>query len=120
MDLTPDHAAASRVNLLLAEAQRLRAQNEQLQQAVTSHAVIDQAIGALAVLGQLPPEECWRVLRDVSQRANVKLRAVSEHVLAFAQGGDLPEAERDELRRAIARYRRLAAVTAPAEPSPTP
>nr|WP_306317630.1 MULTISPECIES: ANTAR domain-containing protein [unclassified Streptomyces] len=87
------------------ENARLRAENAQLKRAVTSHAVVDQAIGVVVVLGRIPPEDAWRVLRDVSQRANVKLRLVAEHILTFADGGDPPpERERLELRRAVDRY----------------
>jgi hypothetical protein len=93
---------------LAAEYDRLVAENQQLQRAVTSHAVIDQAIGAVVVLGQIAPEEAWRALRDVSQRTNTKLRTVAEHILDYAQGGALPEEERIELGRAIVRYRRCA------------
>ncbi|MEU6324529.1 ANTAR domain-containing protein [Streptomyces sp. NPDC047009] len=79
------------------EYERLGEENEQLQRAVTSHAIVDQAIGALVVLGRIPPEEAWRALRDVSQRTNTKLRVVAEDVLKFAQGGTLPNVELDEL-----------------------
>ncbi|EGX58150.1 hypothetical protein SZN_19290 [Streptomyces zinciresistens K42] len=91
---------------LATENERLERECEQLRRAVASHAVVDQALGAVVALGQIAPEEAWRALRDVSQRTNTKLRTVAEHVLAFAQGAELPEAERLELRRAIARYRR--------------
>ncbi|MFJ4582634.1 ANTAR domain-containing protein [Streptomyces echinatus] len=91
---------------LASEYHRLQDETDQLRRAVTSHAVIDQAIGALVVLGQIAPEEAWRALRDVSQRTNVKLRTVAEHVLAYVQGGTLPESERLELGKAIVRYRR--------------
>ncbi|MEV6115332.1 ANTAR domain-containing protein [Streptomyces sp. NPDC052109] len=93
---------------LAAEYDRLVTENEQLRQAVSSHAVIDQAIGAVVVLGQIAPEEAWRALRDVSQRTNTKLRTVAEHILDYAQGGALPEPERIELGQAIDRYRRCA------------
>ncbi|MFJ4328598.1 ANTAR domain-containing protein [Streptomyces tricolor] len=96
---------------LASEYHRLQEENEQLQRAVTSHAVIDQAIGAVVVLGQIAPEEAWRALRDVSQRTNVKLRTVAEHILAYAQGGALPEPERLELGKAIIRYRRCGQTT---------
>lgn len=89
---------------LALENERLETECGQLEQAVSSHAVVDQAIGAVVVLGRMAPEEAWRVLRDVSQRTNTKLRAVAEHVMAFTQGVELPEPERIELRRAIARY----------------
>ncbi|MGW4598230.1 ANTAR domain-containing protein [Streptomyces sp. NPDC004457] len=91
---------------LASEYHRLQEENRQLQRAVTSHAVIDQAIGAVVVLGRMAPEEAWRALRDVSQRTNVKLRTVAEHILAYAQGGTLPDPERTELAKAIVRYRR--------------
>ncbi|MEU6671380.1 ANTAR domain-containing protein [Streptomyces sp. NPDC046727] len=91
---------------LASEYDRLQDENRQLRRAVTSHAVIDQAIGAVVVLGRLAPEEAWRALRDVSQRTNVKLRTVAAHILAYAQGGTLPEPERNELAKAIIRYRR--------------
>ncbi|MGW7822214.1 ANTAR domain-containing protein [Streptomyces puniciscabiei] len=93
---------------LAAEYDRLVTENEQLRRAVVSHAVIDQAIGAVVVLGRIAPEEAWRALRDVSQRTNTKLRTVAEHVLDYAQGGTLPEPERVELGKAIIRYRRCA------------
>lgn len=93
---------------LTTEYDRLQVENRQLQRAVTSHAVIDQAIGALVVLGRMAPEDAWRALRDVSQRTNVKLRTVAEHLLEYSQGGTLPEPERLELGRAITRYRRCA------------
>ena len=90
---------------LAVENDRLEAECAQLEQAVSSHAVVDQAIGAVVVLGRIAPEEAWRVLRDVSQRTNTKLRVVAEHVMAFTQGAELPQPERIELQRAIARYR---------------
>ncbi|MBV2356732.1 ANTAR domain-containing protein [Streptomyces sp. J2-1] len=92
---------------LVAQGEALRAETAQLRRAVTSHAVIDQAVGAVVVLGRIAPEEAWRALRDTSQTTNTKLRAVAEHVLDFAQGGELPDPEREALYRAIARYSAL-------------
>ena len=89
---------------LAVENERLEAECVQLEQAVSSHAIVDQAIGAVVVLGRIAPEEAWRALRDVSQRTNTKLRVVAEHVMAFTQGAELPEPERVELQRAVARY----------------
>ncbi|MFI9424013.1 ANTAR domain-containing protein [Streptomyces achromogenes] len=98
---------------LAAGYDRLLEENRHLRRAVTSHAVIDQAIGAVVVLGQIAPEEAWRALRDVSQRTNVKLRTVAEHLLGYVQGGTLPEPERLELAKAIVRYRRCGGRPAP-------
>ncbi|MEU7057976.1 ANTAR domain-containing protein [Streptomyces sp. NPDC046197] len=90
---------------LAIEHEHLEEENRHLQRALTSHAVIDQAIGAVVVLGRVAPEEAWRVLRDVSQRTNTKLRILAEHILAFAQGGTLPPGEQEELGRSLDRYR---------------
>ncbi|WP_318205293.1 ANTAR domain-containing protein [Streptomyces sp. SCL15-4] len=98
---------------LASEYDRLLEENRHLRRAVTSHAVIDQAIGVVVVLGRIAPEEAWRALRDVSQRTNVKLRTVAEHVLGHVQGEDLPEPERIELVKAIVRYRRCGERSAP-------
>ncbi|MFJ9173271.1 ANTAR domain-containing protein [Streptomyces sp. NPDC102360] len=98
---------------LAKEHERLQTEVAQLKQAVTSHALVDQAIGVVVVLGRIPPEDAWRVLRDVSQRTNVKLNLVAEHLLEFARGDELPDDERAELQRAIERY---AALRPPSSP----
>lgn len=98
---------------LAKEHERLQTEVAQLKQAVTSHALVDQAIGVVVVLGRIPPEDAWRVLRDVSQRTNVKLNLVAEHLLEFAQGGLLPDDERVELQRACVRYAALRPPSAP-------
>ncbi|GGM96020.1 ANTAR domain-containing protein [Streptomyces fuscichromogenes] len=90
---------------LAAEYDRLRAETAQLRRAVTSHAVIDQAIGAVVVCGRMSPENAWEVLREVSQRTNTKLRTVAEHVLTYAQGEAVPDFDTATLRRAIDRSR---------------
>ncbi|MEU7055907.1 ANTAR domain-containing protein [Streptomyces sp. NPDC046197] len=89
---------------LVAEHERLHEELDQLQRALTSHAVIDQAIGAVVTLGRIPPEDAWCVLREVSQRTNTKVRTVAEHVLKFAQGGALSDTELEEFRRALDRH----------------
>lgn len=52
-----DQAAADKIA-------RLSEENAQMQQAVASHAVIDQALGVLAAVWQVPPPTaggcCWR------------------------------------------------------------
>ncbi|ANH90435.1 antitermination regulator [Streptomyces sp. SAT1] len=89
---------------LVAEHERLHEEIAQLQRGLTSHAVIDQAIGALVAVGRIPPDSAWRVLREVSQRTNTKVRTVAEHILKFAQGGALSDTELEELRRALGRH----------------
>ncbi|MFI9648286.1 ANTAR domain-containing protein [Streptomyces sp. NPDC052040] len=87
------------------ECERLRTENRQLKRAVDSHALVDQAIGAVVALGRIPQEEAWEVLKDVSQHTNTKMRLVAEHILKYAQGGDLPQPELEEFRRALDRNR---------------
>ncbi|MGW7049017.1 ANTAR domain-containing protein [Streptomyces avermitilis] len=63
----------------------------QLKEAVTSHAVVDQAIGVLVALGRVTPDQGWAVLREVSQHTNIKLRYVAEMILIWGHSGeDLP------------------------------
>ncbi|MER5544216.1 ANTAR domain-containing protein [Streptomyces sp. CG4] len=104
------------VTELVSDNDRLVHENQQLRRAVSSHAVIDQAVGAVVVLGRIAPEEAWRGLRDVSLRTNIKLRTFAEHILVCAQGGTFPEPQRTELGRAIARHRRCADVGGPPAP----
>ncbi|MEW1776070.1 ANTAR domain-containing protein [Streptomyces sp. NPDC086777] len=92
---------------LAVEHERLKAETAQLQQAVTSHAVIDQAIGAVVALGRIPPDQAWRVLRDLSQRTNTKLRTLAAQVLGYAQGESVPDFDPAALRRAIHRCQGL-------------
>ncbi|MGW2638108.1 ANTAR domain-containing protein [Streptomyces sp. NPDC001348] len=90
---------------LAMEHERLERERAQLKRAVTSHAVIDQAIGVVVAVGRIAPEEGWRVLRDVSQRTNTKLRTVADHILEFGQGGTLPEPILTEVKLALGGYR---------------
>ncbi|MEU0030894.1 ANTAR domain-containing protein [Streptomyces sp. NPDC006335] len=85
------------------ERERLRAENRQLRQALASHAVVDQAIGVLTVLGQIPPGDGFTVLREVSQHTNIKLTQVAEQVLNHGQGAALPDVLLGELHAALAR-----------------
>ncbi|MBB5926380.1 ANTAR domain-containing protein [Streptomyces echinatus] len=92
------------VDELVAELERVRAENRQLRQALASHAVIDQAIGVLTVLGRISPDDGFTVLREISQHTNIKLSAVAEHVLKYAQGAALPDVLLEEVRSALTRH----------------
>ncbi|MFE9454583.1 ANTAR domain-containing protein [Streptomyces sp. NPDC006739] len=89
---------------LAAELGRVRAENRQLQQALVSHAVIDQAIGVLTVLAQIAPRDGFTVLREVSQHTNTKLTQVAEEVLKHGQGAALPDVLLGQLQAALARH----------------
>ncbi|MEU0672159.1 ANTAR domain-containing protein [Streptomyces sp. NPDC006172] len=69
----------------------LEAEVGQLQRAVVSHAVVDQAIGVVVAVGHLRPEQGWEVLKEISQRTNTKLREVAEYVVQGAHCGWLPD-----------------------------
>lgn len=92
---TPEEAVAQ-------HAASLSEDNAQLQQAVRSHAVIDQAIGVLLAVGELTPDQGWHALREVSQRTNIKLRHVSELIVDWARTGRLPSEVRAELDKQVA------------------
>ncbi|WP_051856242.1 ANTAR domain-containing protein [Streptomyces sp. NRRL B-1347] len=83
------------------QVQELQDHVEQLQHAVHSHAVIDQAIGVVLAVGKLTPEEAWDVLREISMRSNTKLRIVAEHLVLWCRTDDLPAALRTELQRQL-------------------
>ncbi|MER6129795.1 ANTAR domain-containing protein [Streptomyces sp. NPDC001795] len=76
----------------------------QLKEAVTSHAVVDQAIGMLVALGHVTPDQGWEVLREVSQHANIKLRNVAELIIIWGRNGQLPNDIRVLLEDTLDRY----------------
>ncbi|WP_232838989.1 ANTAR domain-containing protein [Streptomyces triticisoli] len=82
----------------------LQKEVEQLKEAVTSHAVVDQAIGMVVALGRITPDQGWTVLKEVSQHTNVKLRNIAEMVLVWGRTGEMPEEVRAELENALDRY----------------
>ncbi|MEU9275676.1 ANTAR domain-containing protein [Streptomyces sp. NPDC048341] len=95
--------APARIDDLVHEVRQLRAEKEQLYQAVTSHAAVDQAIGVLLLIGNITPEDGFTVLREVSQRTNTKLSGIAEQIVKHAQGAALPDIVLTELRAALAR-----------------
>ncbi|KMS89221.1 MULTISPECIES: ANTAR domain-containing protein [Streptomyces] len=82
----------------------LQAEVDQLKEAMTSHAVIDQAIGMVVALGRVTPDQGWQVLKEVSQHTNIKLRNIAELILIWGRRGDIPAEVRAELEDALDRY----------------
>jgi len=76
----------------------------QLKEAVSSHAVVDQAIGMVVALGRVTPDQGWLVLKEVSQHTNIKLRNVAELILIWGRRGELPPEIRAELEDALDRH----------------
>ncbi|MFE8925566.1 ANTAR domain-containing protein [Streptomyces sp. RM99] len=83
----------------------LRAEIDQLQEAVVSHAVVDQAVGVVVTLGGLRPDQGFQVLREVSQHTNVKLRQVSEQIVDWVHSEQLSDEIRAALDKALATVR---------------
>lgn len=73
----------------------------QLEQAVVSHAVIDQACGVLMALSRCSPDQAWKLLVSLSQNSNIKARVVAEAIVAYAQGEQLPDAVRRCLKKEL-------------------
>lgn len=94
-----DQAAADKIA-------RLSEENAQMQQAVASHAVIDQAIGVLVAVWQVPPVDGWQVLREVSQSLNIKLHAVAAEVVDWPLGRPMSQPVARELEVRVERWRR--------------
>ncbi|MFJ8988794.1 ANTAR domain-containing protein [Streptomyces sp. NPDC102279] len=98
-------AAGEAVEQHMAE---LREENAQLQQAVHSHAVVDQAIGVILAVGKLAPDQGWNVLRALRQNTNTKLRHGAELLIEWARTGSLGQDIRTELERQLASCARTA------------
>ncbi|MFJ6123417.1 ANTAR domain-containing protein [Streptomyces sp. NPDC092129] len=73
----------------------------QLEQAVDSHALIDQAIGVIVAVGRLTPDTAWDLLRETSMCTNIKLRHVAELVITWGATGHLAADLREELARRL-------------------
>lgn len=82
----------------------LQEEVHQLKEAVTSHAVVDQAIGMVVALARVTPDQGWAVLREVSQHTNIKLRNIAEMIVVWGRTGELPPEIRAELEDTLDRY----------------
>ncbi|KOV92926.1 MULTISPECIES: ANTAR domain-containing protein [unclassified Streptomyces] len=82
----------------------LQTEVHQLKEAMTSHAVVDQAIGMMVALGRISPDQGWQVLKDVSQHTNIKLRNIAELILIWGRRGDIPPDVRAAVEDALDRY----------------
>ncbi|MFM9587885.1 ANTAR domain-containing protein [Streptomyces scabiei] len=91
----------------------LQRDNDQLQTALTSHAVIDQAIGVIIALGGLRPQQGFDVLRDVSQHTNIKLREIAGLVVDWALTRQLSDEVHRALDAALTRAQSAAAHAGP-------
>jgi GAF domain-containing protein len=79
------YAAVAAGNLF--EYQTARELADNLQRALESRAIIDQAKGILMERHKLTADQAFQLLAHVSMQANIKVRAVAEHLVGT---GDLP------------------------------
>lgn len=84
------------------ETAALRAEVAGLRQALSSHPVIDMARGIVMATAGCTPEEAWRVLVDVSQHTNVKLREIARQIVESTYGPPPPAPVRAAMRAAYA------------------
>jgi AmiR/NasT family two-component response regulator len=80
------YAAVAAGNLWLYQSARDMAGN--LQTALESRAVIDQAKGILMERHKLTADQAFQTLAQASMRANRKLRDIADHLVAT---GELPQ-----------------------------
>ncbi|HWL34648.1 MAG TPA: GAF and ANTAR domain-containing protein [Frankiaceae bacterium] len=78
-------AATTLHNVRIYDATRTLAQ--QLEQAMASRATIEQAKGVLAAQAGVSPDDAFTLLRNASQRENVKLREIAERIVASVARG---------------------------------
>ncbi|MEU1265989.1 ANTAR domain-containing protein [Streptomyces cellulosae] len=99
---------------------QLEKEVRQLKDAVVSHAVVDQAIGMIVALGRVSPDRGWTVLKEVSQRTNIKLRSIADMILVWGRTGALPAEVRTVLEETLDRLGPTRLPDAPADGAPEP
>jgi GAF domain-containing protein len=77
---------ASRALALAVRLAERAEMSEHLQNALTSRAVVDQAIGIVMGQNRCTADEAFEVLRTISQNRNVKLRDVAAGMVAAVSG----------------------------------
>ncbi|MYW14788.1 ANTAR domain-containing protein [Streptomyces sp. SID2955] len=79
----------------------LRREARRLQEALVSHAVVDQATGVIITLGALRPDEGLEVLRSVSRRTGRALADVARLIVEWPSRDRLPDDVGPALRAAL-------------------
>jgi hypothetical protein len=100
------------------QVQRLQEEVQQLQQAIASRPIIDQARGILMAVETFTADQAWGVLRDASQHANTKLRSVAAALVAVSTGGPTPAEPLRTAPRDAVKLRHRCASTMPTATSP--
>jgi hypothetical protein len=86
-DITRYAEDAARALALAARSAHLVRTNTDLQRAMESRAVIDQALGVVMAQNRCDADQAFAILRQASQHRNQKLREVAAAVVASVAGG---------------------------------
>jgi hypothetical protein len=109
---------------LLVELAAVRAERDQLQRALASRVVIEQAKGVVAERNRIVPDEAFEMLRDHARRGNLVLRDVCAAVVDGLAHVDSPvlsaprKATRPPSHRPAAGYDDAPPMPGPGQPPP--
>ncbi|MCA1220139.1 ANTAR domain-containing protein [Streptomyces sp. 8L] len=85
------------------ETEGLRREVDGLRHALESHPVIDMARGLVMAAGGCTPDDAWRVLVEVSQHTNIKLRDIAQSLVDGVDGPPPAPPVREALNASLRR-----------------
>ncbi|MFJ8828151.1 ANTAR domain-containing protein [Streptomyces sp. NPDC102467] len=101
MSEVPEQDAAPKLERAKATVARLEEEVGQLRHAADAHHEIGQAVGIIMAVAHATPDQAWDVVRNISQRTNIKLRHIADLLTEWNLTGNLPTDVRTELDRQL-------------------